>query len=631
MCLRRLALCLASTLAGLLLTAGLFALAGVAHAAPTTTRPYPGAAPCNTTIQACINGSNPGDVIQVAAGTFTESFTLNKAVSLAGAGADLTTLHAEPNHRVFSVTYTATLPITISALTIAGGHLTEITSVVYLSEISGAGVYLDSAGSAATFDHVVWRDNAAGGYGGGLAAYSPAVILNNQFVNNSASYEGGGLAAQDPVTVLNSSFISNTALFGGGADAFASITLADSLFLSNTADRGGGGLHAFLAVALITATDFIGNQALDGDGGGAYIGAGAGVITGSHFERNQAAREGGGLFLNNGLVSGTQFLSNTARYGGGLAVLGTAAIEAGKFQGNEAIDLGGGAYVSGGAAFTDAVALNNRAGDGGALFFGNGSRPALVTGALLNGNVATTTFGTSGLVFGYVRASTETVDGLVSTVISGPATPGSRAVQAGLGADLALTGTTFSSHTVDLVELGVLAPPFSSPITVTSWPVNCPEVFSVTRPITVWYGTLSSGGVPVFEMTSASDLIASGAYGQARNAGLPAALERGLYAWIDPEHAAINAVLGEFPTYDAEANLRQAFRSAWRPAPYTGVVFDPPIQRGTHDFVLQSTSTLPNPCKGGPPTIEYRFVARLTYIELNAHAARQLFLPLVGR
>jgi hypothetical protein len=38
-----------------------------------TTRTYPGSAPCNTSLQACINGSADGDVINIAAGVYIQT------------------------------------------------------------------------------------------------------------------------------------------------------------------------------------------------------------------------------------------------------------------------------------------------------------------------------------------------------------------------------------------------------------------------------------------------------------------------------------------------------------------------------------------------------------------------------
>ena len=38
--------------------------------APATPRTYPGASPCGTTLQACLSGSNDGDIITVLPGTY---------------------------------------------------------------------------------------------------------------------------------------------------------------------------------------------------------------------------------------------------------------------------------------------------------------------------------------------------------------------------------------------------------------------------------------------------------------------------------------------------------------------------------------------------------------------------------
>lgn len=48
-------------------------------AAPTFVRQYPGAFPCDTTLQACIDGSDPGDEIDLQFNTYLTSVTLNKA------------------------------------------------------------------------------------------------------------------------------------------------------------------------------------------------------------------------------------------------------------------------------------------------------------------------------------------------------------------------------------------------------------------------------------------------------------------------------------------------------------------------------------------------------------------------
>jgi len=72
------------------------------------TRPYPGLAPCNTTLQACIDGSANGDSINIAPGFYNTSVTLNKAVSLIGAGVGSTFIQALSSQRVVTVSRTPT-------------------------------------------------------------------------------------------------------------------------------------------------------------------------------------------------------------------------------------------------------------------------------------------------------------------------------------------------------------------------------------------------------------------------------------------------------------------------------------------------------------------------------------------
>ena len=375
----------------------------------------------------------------------------------------------------------------------------------------------------------------------------------------------------------------NAASFGGGLHAAAPVTVTHSSFLSNTAG-GGAGLDAIIAVVHITDTDFIANTA-ETDGGGAVIYEGS--VSDSYFERNRAATgEGGALYLIDGTVANTELVSNTAYYGGGLAVFGTAALTDLTLQGNEAVYLGGGALIQGNAVITAVTAVNNRAGDGGGFFFGNNSRQAYITGSVLSGNAATTTAGTSGVVLGYVRAATQTLDGLVNTVVTGPGTPNSRGVQAGLGSAPALTGTTINTHTIGVVALGT-ASPISMPFNlIEPWPTECEPVITYTRPITVWYGSLFAAGVPRLEMASATGPISEGILGALQLSGRPDLLVRALYPWVHPKLTNIEAVVAQFPSFDAEANLRTALAAAWRPAPDTGVVFDAPVAQGTDNYLF---------------------------------------------
>ncbi|HEY4102285.1 MAG TPA: choice-of-anchor Q domain-containing protein [Polyangiaceae bacterium] len=72
-----------STFVALWFGSSVFGLPLVAQAA---TRSYPGAAPCNTTLQACINGATAGDRIEITtANQIAEDLTIKKSITLTSA------------------------------------------------------------------------------------------------------------------------------------------------------------------------------------------------------------------------------------------------------------------------------------------------------------------------------------------------------------------------------------------------------------------------------------------------------------------------------------------------------------------------------------------------------------------
>ena len=293
-------------------------------------------------IQAAIDGATDGDTILITAGTYTESLTLNKPVSLTGVSSATTILHAEPNDRVLTVTgATITKGVVISGLMLTGG------------DVSGLAPGLN--------------------YGGGMALLNSAEpsIHNVLFYDNKVQEWGGALYSDGNLMLSGSKLISNTADDAGGASlSLGMSTISNSLITNNhctTTICYGGGVYASVA-AKITGTTITSNTT-DGFGGGMWVGGDL-IINNAVISGNTATEFGGGIFEQNGsttiidsliignqgngvradtmvAITGTTFSSNTTTGdGGGLNAEGIIRIYDSVFSGNSGNE-GAGAYVGG--------------------------------------------------------------------------------------------------------------------------------------------------------------------------------------------------------------------------------------------------------------------------------------------
>ena len=193
------------------LSLALLGLQRVVLAAPTgIIRSYPDVTPpCNTTLQACINGSSAGDAISIAANVYITSVTLNKAVSLIGAGAGSTILQALPGQRVMAVTAAMNSSTQIAGLTLQGGNA---------GAANGGGLYL-SAGAQPLIQNISVNANFAQS-GGGIYAASPITLANVSVSSNAATNgSGGGVYVAGNSVVMNSVIQNKTVVtnrHGGG-------------------------------------------------------------------------------------------------------------------------------------------------------------------------------------------------------------------------------------------------------------------------------------------------------------------------------------------------------------------------------------------------------------------------------
>lgn len=322
--------------------------------------------PCGATIQTCIDNSIvlAGDRILIPTGTYTESVTLNKPVSLIGADAETTIIQAVANQRVMTVTGpTIANSVVISNLTITGGRLD--------------GCYIGPVDCVA----------------GILITNTANPLLANLIITgNFSSWGASGLYAEPGgvLTLIDVSFLSNSTYPAPGPSAYISGSV--EMIRGRFADNVGGGL-AVQGMLALTGTEFVNNEA--SSGAGAWV-TGVAELSGSRFERNHSTSRssswsgGGGLFVSGVLtINHAEFVSNTSdSYGGSLTFAGgTGMIRDTVFMGNSANYYGGGviAGVGGDLFIYDTQFLSNTSVAGGGLY---ANRPLTIANGYFENNVS---------------------------------------------------------------------------------------------------------------------------------------------------------------------------------------------------------------------------------------------------
>jgi hypothetical protein len=375
---------------------------------------YPGPGNCSTTLQHCINTAANGQTINILPGIYITSVTMNRAVSLVGAGVGTTILQALPGHRVLTVTVAMTSSTQIANMTVQGGNAgSDCGGGMYLTAtaqplLQNLLIYANSASSGAglcslssiSLISVTVRNNTATGFdGGGMVVFSSVVATNSVFQNNTVitGGYGGGLAVYTDFTGTNVSFLSNTVntpyALGGGLVVYGRATLTGGLFQHNrlTGVSGGAGGGMYAGALVISGTQFVNNIANTGAGGGVEtfnLSPNANdQFTNVTFIRNKAAAGGGLVTVYTATLTAVDFLTNTATGFGGGAYVGvfnfSTTLSGGTFLSNTA-SSGGGLYSAGAITATATRFLTNSA-----QFFGGageGLGSVWLDGATLMGN-----------------------------------------------------------------------------------------------------------------------------------------------------------------------------------------------------------------------------------------------------
>jgi hypothetical protein len=284
-------------------------------------------APCHTFLQDAVDAASTGDVILIAAGTYSDVHAravppgyphppasgvisqviyISKTVTLMGGytptdwttpdpEANPTTLDAQNRGRV--VVVTGNISPTIQGLRITSGDAAGLGGYPVIDD-AGGGLYVISA--TATISHNEVFENAAD-WGGGLFLLfdDHTAVSSNTIVSNTARWNGGGLSARSSYATLADNLIAHNAATGwSGGGLFlqnSPATLSRNVIRSNFANGFGGGLVLFFSGTGLTNNVIADNQAKT-RGSGVYVYSSSADLTHNTLARNTGG-DGTGVYV----------------------------------------------------------------------------------------------------------------------------------------------------------------------------------------------------------------------------------------------------------------------------------------------------------------------------------------------
>jgi hypothetical protein len=388
--------------------------------------------PC-ATITHAIGQANPGNIINLDAGTYTEWFTIGKSVNLVGAGKDNTVIQAsaQPGTAISRViTIVDNLIVGIADVTIQHGNVTGggssgrgggiriSDSKLTLENVNlhrneatyGGGIH-NNIGTL-TLSNVTFSENKANnqGQGGGMYNFNSSPELTNViFRENIANSSGGGMSNSggSSPTVTDVSFIGNIANSAGGGirnTEDSSPSLNDVEFRDNES-RTGGGMYNNNSSPTLVNVKFIKNKADTLGGGMTNVNNSSPILTNVTFDNNTTFRRGGGIFnqTSSPEISNTAFINNNAEQGGAIY----------NWSGSDPV-------------LANTIFIANTAQEGGALFNHNSSEPTLIN---VNFTGNTSTDGTGGAVANFANSHVTLVNSIIWNNKSEEASEGETAAE----------------------------------------------------------------------------------------------------------------------------------------------------------------------------------------------------------
>jgi predicted outer membrane repeat protein len=344
----------------------------------------------DATLQADINVSGPGDMIEIK-GTCFGNFVISGKTNLTLIGAGkIPTLNGGASGSVLDVDSGSI--VSVKNLTITNGTAPSGGGI----ELSGSTLKLSRS--------IVSGSKAVGGgdvlnEGGGIyVAGSTLSVTGSKVSGNSAHDFGGGIVGVDrsSLDVTNSTVSGNHAdSDSGGILALGStLSVTGSKVSGNSAQGFGGGIEAGIGSTLNLTNSSVSNNHADQGGGGIEVFEGSNAnLTQATVSQNTVTSnfsEGGGIDMSFSVLTATDSTvseNTAAQFGGGIAMLGDASLTSTTIVNNTAIHHGGGGiwiYPSSSgsvATLTNSNVEHNTAlqGDGGGILISSGG--ALQAGA----------------------------------------------------------------------------------------------------------------------------------------------------------------------------------------------------------------------------------------------------------
>lgn len=251
---------------------------------------------CYTTIQAAVDAAQDGDVIHIGPGTFAGGITIDKSVSLLGAGPNATIIRGGGPVLTIGVIFAASEPtVSIAGVTITGG-------VARSSPESTAFFGKDGVWAAGGGVEVPPGANFSGG---ALVTISNSVITGNRVAATTAIDSTLPCPPDITISCINGDLPFALAA-GGGIDSWGPLTLvngtvsdnlagAASGFPSVASDAYGGAIWTHRSALTVSNATISGNRASAtapngrfADSGGIFVEGGTLTMSNSSVTNNEA-------------------------------------------------------------------------------------------------------------------------------------------------------------------------------------------------------------------------------------------------------------------------------------------------------------------------------------------------------